>query len=365
MANKFNLKCGIATAVALAIVSGPQRVRSAEIFEFYTGVRQLGMGGAYTAVVNDETSLLTNPAGLGKLREATFTLADPEISGGLNNTASATASDLSKIWNLNGLRETLNRSKDKHWHTKFQAFPSVVLPNFGIGLHAKYSNDAEARSATNDFRLDYTNDYALVLGYCFRLFSGIVKIGVTGRAVNRVEIHKDIPQSQPDITVENQSSEGTGVAADVGMILTAPVAWLPSLAGVVRDAGNTSYTLKSGMFYNTQTRPQDTKQTIDAGFSVSPILSNRVRMQVTAEYHNVQTASEEKDHMRRFHAGLEFNFADFFFLRGGMNQRYWTTGIELATERFQLQAATYGEEIGTDTRPREDRRWVGKFSLRF
>ena len=36
-------------------------------------------GGAGIAVVNDETAMLINPAGLGKLRDYIFTIADPEI----------------------------------------------------------------------------------------------------------------------------------------------------------------------------------------------------------------------------------------------------------------------------------------------
>ena len=41
--------------------------------EFYNGVRGLGMGGASVGVVNDETALLLNPAGMGKLRNAFVT----------------------------------------------------------------------------------------------------------------------------------------------------------------------------------------------------------------------------------------------------------------------------------------------------
>jgi hypothetical protein len=48
-----------------------------------------------------------------------------------------------------------------------------------------------------------------------------------------------------------------------------------------------------------------------------------------------------------------------------MNQRYWTAGLELASERFQLQFASYGEDIGPSGAPKEDRRWVGKMAIRF
>ena len=59
------------------------------------------------------------------------------------------------------------------------------------------------------------------------------------------------------------------------------------------------------------------------------------------------------------------NFSDAFFFRAGMNQRYWTSGLEFDMLNYQLQAATYGEEIGTATAHKEDRRYTLKFVIRF
>lgn len=352
-----------AFGVAIALIS--RSASADEIFEFYTGVRQLGMGGAYTGVVNDETAVLSNPAGLGKLRDVTFTVVDPELHASFNDTKIAKLEDASKVFTLQGLLDALNQSKGTHWHSKVQLFPSLVGPNFGLGVLAKYSVDAEVNEAGDVFRLDYTNDYAAALGNCLRFFGGVMKLGVTARLVNRVEVARDLDATATNLELKDVASEGLGLAADIGLILSIPVAWLPSLAVVTHDVGNTSYALSDGMMLETTTRPRDSMQKTDVGLSVFPILSNHVRAALTAEYHDVGTANEEKDHTRRVHAGMELNVHDFFFLRGGLNQRYWTAGLELASERFQLQAASYGEEIGTDTAPREDRRWVGKFTFRF
>lgn len=362
----------IATLLCLSML-GANTAHAEEIFEFYTGVRQLGMGGAYTATVNDETSVLTNPAGLGKIRDVIVMVIDPELHGSMNDFQIATGEYATRVFSVQGLLDALNQQKGKHWHAKAQIFPSIVTPNFGLGVLAKYSYDAEVDEAGAVYRLDYTNDYAIALGYCLRFFGGVVKLGFAGRLVDRVEVAQDLDATATDLELSAIASEGTGVAADAGLIITAPVVLLPSLAVVVRDIGNTKYTLSDGAILTTATRPRETKQKVDAGISFSPILANRARASFVAEYHDVLTASEEKDHFRRVHTGIEFNVADFFFVRGGMNQRYWTAGIELASERFQLQATSYGEEIGTVTTsgdtvtitPREDRRWVGKMSIRF
>jgi len=69
--------------------------------------------------------------------------------------------------------------------------------------------------------------------------------------------------------------------------------------------------------------------------------------------------------MRRIHAGFELNLNYIMYLRGGMNQRYWSAGAEFAMRFLQIQGATYGEEIGTPTAFKEDRRYEGKISFRF
>lgn len=350
--------------VVLVLLVSPLAGAS-EIFEFYTGARQQAMGGAYTAVVNDETAILSNPAGLGRIRDSIFTLADPEVDASFTATQVATISNFTNVFTVQGLLDSLNQNKGVPWHSKIQFFPSFVAPNFGIGLHGKYQYDAIVDETGTNFTLDYVNDYALAMGFCLRFFGGIMKLGTTVRAVDRTEYHGVLPANSTGLEVKNIASEGLGVASDVGLTLTAPIAWLPSISGVVRDAGNTSYTLSPGMFHSTATRPQDTLQTIDAGFSLSPILSNNVRMTITGEMHDVTNVRQETTSNRRIHAGMEFNFHDFFFLRGGMNQGFYTAGVELASTKFQLQATTYGEDIGTDTAPREDRRFIGKFSIRF
>jgi hypothetical protein len=340
--------------------------RAAEIEEYYTGVRQLGMGGAYAAVVNDETAVLVNPAGLGKVRDTTFTIIDPEITASSNNTDVTRLQNFTKLFEIQELLEALKQHPGLHWNAKVQVFPSIISSNFGAGLHGKYSYNAEVDEAGNTFRLDYVNDITGALGYSVPLFGGIIKIGASARAVDRTEIHKDLPTSSTGLTVSNQGSEGLGVAADVGVILTAPIQYLPSIAIVGHDLGNTSYTLTDGIFHSTQNRPTTTPQTVDVGVAIFPIVGNQTRMTFTADYHDVLKAYEdETDSMKRIHVGAEINLQDFCFLRAGMNQRYWTGGIELATERFQLQFASYGEDIGTSSKPREDRRWSSKFVFRF
>lgn len=356
----------------LGILLGPLASAN-EAREFYTGVRQLGMGGAGIAVVNDETALLTNPAGLGKLRDYFVTVADPELELGSDNIG-IFGTDQQKSFDL---QEVLNQSREtdnigKRLHTKAQVFPSFVVPNFGIGVLGKWEMDAEVTEAdTSQFDVAYRNDFAFVTGFNFRLWDGRIKLGVNARVINRTDITSTLSSASTNLKINDIANEGIGIASDVGLIMTAPWDWLPTLSAVVRDVGDTSYSLRDGLFTdaNDTRRPPPTQQTIDAAVALFPIVGKRTRLTWSAEYRGLSLRGDEEDNqdsLKKVHTGFELNFRDALFLRGGMNQRYWTAGFEVAIANYQIQAATYGEEIGVDAdNLREDRRYVFKFAYRF
>ena len=363
LVDKTNMKCRL---LFLSLILSGSSAQAQERYDFYNGVRMLGMGGAGVAVVNDETALLVNPAALGKLRDYFITVADPEI--GVSSEAEQIAgTDIMNALSPQDALTMANANVGRHLHTRGQVFPSIVIPNFGFGLFGKYEVNAETVQGTpNRFKYHYTNDWAGVLGANLKLFDGIVKIGANVRAVNRIEVRRDdIDVTSTGLTLKNLAAEGIGIASDAGILVTAPIKWLPTFGAVYRDAGRTRYNYQKGMFLNSSTRPQETPATLDAALAIYPIVGKRVRSTWTIEYRDVLTYADETKQMRRLHGGAEFNFADAFFLRAGMNQAFWTAGLELSIENYQFQAASYGEDIGTPTSPREDRRYVMKFAFRF
>lgn len=333
---------------------------------FYEGVRGRAMGGAQIAVVNDETALLVNPAGLGKLRDFYGTYFDPEVEVSNNLNSMYKDSVFTQPFSIGGVRDTMNASREKHYHAKTQVFPSVVAKNFGLGIYANYLLGGEINAAGDNMDVYYRSDMALALGYNFRFFDGRIKLGFNVKLLNRVEL--DSPTTDPNGSLDLQSlgvTEGTGLSTDVGLIMTAPWIWLPTLSAVVHDVGNTSFDKANGVRMSTTNRPNMVKQDVDVAVALFPIHTNRVRSSWTIEYRGLLTSSEETDKAKLLHAGMEFNFGDVFFVRGGYNQRYFTGGFELSSENMQVQLASYGEEVGTNTAPKEDRRTVVKLAFRF
>lgn len=340
-------------------------VNAMERPQFYSGIRCLGMGGACIAVVNDETSLLVNPAGLGKLKDFFGTVLDPEVEFSSTDNAMFAGSLPTNPFSLASLQSALNQSKGSLFHAKAQVFPSVVVRNFGFGIYNNYMLDAQMNSAGTSIDTYYRSDLALALGYNFRFFDGRLKLGVNTKLIDRSEVDNSALSTSGSLDLGNLATEGTGLSTDVGLILAAPWQMIPTIAAVLHDVGGTSFTSGAGFRNTTALRPNTVSQDLNVAMALFPIHTNYLRSSWTIQYNNLLTADQEADKAKLIHAGFELNFRDLLFFRAGYNQRYWTAGLELASEHFQWQISSYGQEIGTVTATQEDRRYALKFAYRF
>jgi hypothetical protein len=336
-------------------------------YEFYQGIRQMAMGGASIGVVDDETALALNPAALGKLRDTYITLADPVADiGSQDDQIAGGSAHLTDMTDPQKALDAMNKNPGTHLHGMGEVFPSIVFPNFGIGVLGRAQQDAQLSTDKTKFDFEYENDFALVVGLDIRFWSGIIKLGVNGRLIDRTEISQpSLDATSTALSTDSMLTEGMGLGTDVGLIITAPIAWLPSVSAVVRDVGRTTYGIRTGLIHQTNNIPNSTPQTVNAAFSFSPILGNHVRSMWTFEYADITNGWEDDVTTRHYHGGVEFNVSDFLFIRGGYNQGYWTGGIELAIQNYQIQLTSYGEEVGTSGNLQEDRRYMGGFAIRF
>jgi hypothetical protein len=333
--------------------------------DFYQGIRQMGMGGAAIAVVNDETSLLLNPIGLGRLREPYITLIDPEVTtnlksvGHVQDLAIFDSADPEKIY------QELSGSTDENFYFRGQVFPSFAARNYGFGFLGKYDVLARRRSTDQNLELNYLSDWAAVIGANHSFWGGIVKVGASGRYIDRVEYSGVLDPVVDQLNMKQLARQGTGLAADLGVSITSPTDWLPTVSVLLKDIGDTSFTMGGGFRsgnYQGVGDPNKIPMTADVAVALFPIWSNSSRGAITVEYDDVLN---DGDSTQKLHAGFEINMADRFFFRGGWNRGYPTAGVEYATAVFQIQLAYYGEEIGTAAVPVKDERVAVKTVFRF
>ena len=361
-------KLGLPQALLLTLgLYFPSLAWTQEVHQFYEGARALAMGGAQIAVVDDETALIVNPAALGKLRDLYVNIVDPELDVGQNAYNIYTNTPLTGLFDPSQVISGVNANKNSYYHAKAQVFPSIVGHNFGFGIFGRQELDMIETSNGQTVNTYYTQDVAALLGFNLRFFDGRIKLGVVGKAIDRIQINNSaLPvTSSSTFTISNLASEGAGLGADVGLILTAPWRFLPTLSAVVHDVGGTQFTAGKNILLTTTTTPATMTQDYDVAIALFPILSNRVRSSFTIEEQKILTAATAVDQTRYFHGGVEVNISDVLFVRGGMNGHFWTAGFELASEHFQFQATSYGEDVGTGTTISEDRRYVAKVAFRF
>ena len=340
-------------------------VHAEEWFESYRNTRSLGMGGALIGLTSDETSLYRNPANLGSVRGIFGTAFDPEAEGSANFTDVISASDFASAAKVETISKKLANKSNEYFHSRQQFTPSLVTRNFGFGV--VYREEISALTDANgaNTNMKYQNDLGVVLGVNQSLFGGVVKIGASAKAFNRLEVVSSTVSTSGPFDIPTIGQEGTGISYTGGIIIQLPVAMLPSLAVVGRDLGNTIFDKKDGVRGRTSSRPQEVKQSVDAAVSLFPIHANKIRSMWTLEYRDITDSREDDDTMKRVHFGTEFNIRDIFFVRAGWNQRYYTAGFEIASENAGWQLATYGEEIGTKEDPKEDRRYSTRIMVRF
>jgi hypothetical protein len=351
--------------IFLSIFFQSSLLKASEILEFYNGARGLAMGGASVAAVNDETALLINPAGLGKLRDKYGTILDPEFEASLNISRFYRNKAFTEFTTPEKIVSTLSKTTNTYYYAKNQFFPSFVVRNFGIGVFYKTELAALMNSAGTSMNTRYHKDAGLLLGYNFRFFDGRIKLGFTARMIARVEIDKDLDPTG-SMSLASNASEGAGVATDTGLLLTLPWALLPTLGVTVHDMGGTKFTAASGVLMKSATQPNEVKQKVDAAIAFFPIHSNGVRSTFTLEYRDVLKAdTTETNQTRKTHIGYELNLGDLAFLRLGMGQNFYSGGIEFSSERTQFQFTSYAEDIGTVTTPKKDNRYITKFVFRY
>lgn len=350
---KHSIKLSAFTVTLFFLVAfGFASTASAQAFlDSWQSVRAQGMGGAYTAVVDDADALFFNPAGLARKGGFTWTILDPRL--GLNGVEDLT--ELQDIVSSNSdaidiLQEMYGR---KVWFGA-GAKTAVKVSNIAV---AGFVNTAAGISLSNPanttMNLNYLFDYGVALGAGFNVVPDYFKFGLSARRVDRTGAEMKLGAATlATLDAEQLASElqrrGIGYGLDIGGLFTFQSLGKPTISAVYRNVGRMKFSHNSGG----GAPPGMAPELVVGGAMEFNYDALDIRPVIDYRYADWGIPFAKKLHM-----GVEIDMP-VLDLRAGYNQGYYTLGVGVDLEFMRIDVASYGVELGTYAGQQEDRRYV-------
>jgi hypothetical protein len=329
--------------------------------DLYSSAEAMGMGNAFTAIVDDEESLYYNPAGLAAVKTPKLTYLDlqAETSSDVVTSATSTYNNLKNI-NLG----TLNTLMGNNIYGRASYTPSFVLPGFGIGLIvdqqvALYTENQALPQVT----LGYQTTNGVKLGYAHSFFFGPgsggrggggpeeLRVGIGGELLFRRGGYDALTESQ--ILNISQSEYrtlignfGVGKGADLGVqFIHHQNKNLSFMAGASWESiGGVSFSVPTA-----ESQPGDLSLGVGARYEMPG-------MRYTIAY-DMQHLDESTDMRMRQHFGMQFKLPLLSF-SAGINEVSYTYGATVDIWLAKVSFVSYAEELAAEADIATERRYL-------
>jgi hypothetical protein len=408
----YAVKPWIAIAVGIFIwfaAQGPSYCE--EIPEHYTPVRAVGMGGAFTAIANDEGSVFTNPAGISRVRKArsrstVHIFRFPNLVGGANAESRTFYKGFQGAQDKN-IEEIIEQTEDlgnKPFWVRAAALPIMLLDiqrGTPIAIGGFTNTKVKAiieRESPEEARIQAVSDVGGILSLALTNRTNRFSVGMTVRPTFRYAYEERFPsedllnKTTMKTRFENGANVSQGIGIDLGTIYTVGDFWFPTIGmsvlnlptGCKKEYLN-PFTEKRetvcGNVYSGQFSNEDALSTVDpmdirVGASITPRISRKIGLRLALDVHHLAVTGTTNygldgiEASKLIHAGAELFTGNPllispFSLRVGYNQGFLTMGATVDLSFMSLEFATYGQDVSSGVSPVEDRRYLGKFTFDF
>lgn len=336
--------------------------------ELITSGRALAMGNAYICKVDDAASVYYNPAGLGTVRYPHLHLSNLHLETnkdwtqmGAGGQITKAGSNFTKGFSLDGSRQLLLENKGKLSYSRFHFMPNFTARYISMGyMLSKQARSTIGTESGAKFEYAERTDHGPFFAMNLSLFGGVLKFGASGTYLMRKEA---IGEADANTTLELGDADygkGNALIVTSGFKFTIPVAPLPVIGLKLNNSTAQKFS-KTG-----DQKPDDVKQSLDVGFSVTPQIGQGVRIHLEANFKDATFKYKDMSTARRWGAGMEFDFARTFFIRFGYGDGFGSMGLGIRSKKLEFDLTTYAVDTTTsEFRGKEDRRFAISLSSGF
>lgn len=202
---KLNYVLFITLAVALFFAAQAQTLKtgttSAQILKINVGPRAIGMGGAFTSIADDITSVYWNPSGTANIQSNEVYFNHSNLYLDISNDFAAISTNVSGFGSIGAfvsvlsVDEMLVRTVEQPEGTgEFFDYGSIVVglnyarfltENFSIGFNAKYISESIWNMSATGFALDVGTLYKIPVMNELRIAASVSNFGTKMQLAGR------------------------------------------------------------------------------------------------------------------------------------------------------------------------------------
>ncbi|BBH52142.1 hypothetical protein [Fluviispira sanaruensis] len=359
--SRFNI------TILVIILFKTQVIYSQELQREYRSSRFLGRGDTGIADANGGDSIFYNPAAIAYANNILneIVIISPQIEGtsnfislydsaqGNGNVASLLAANQNKVYSAAG-----------------QSLTGIIFKKVSLGVMDRINSNIYAgidpTTGIPTANIYGANRAGVYFTLAHDFFDGHLLVGINGKYIQKREVNLSISALDVDSEISNNSLKtmitnslnvGSGVGADIGLLLVLHKESSTQLGITVRNLGmQYRWTVPEG-----SKAPTSEPTVFDTGFKTT-FGTKKSRVGIYADFRDISN-TENTDIGKRIHLGAEYVLNNFFGIMTGLNQGYPTFGLFLNFKFIKIEGGMYTEEIGKITGSLPSERFFSRIVL--